>query len=407
MIKFPAIDTASDIAFCFVDNLYTVKEEWIKEIIKNISDYTISNVNNKGFDLYQGLDEDLLLRSVSDLNYKHAVVFSTGTEFINGSSFFEEVKDIVKQDYFIIGHILDRDDAYYELHHQCYIVNLEYYKKFNKPTIGQQCLGQKHKQWVPWRSRENYHDSYTPLWVSTGDDTKIYNHKCHGWNILSIGFENEAPILVFNDKIRNNKKHHYPESTIDFYNNLSWLYYRQNFCLTEFIHTSNTEKVNFPPRQRYDQIITPASGLWFIPFLKNKTGKVIMYDYNQKSLEYWKENIPKEFDTQFVLCDLYNGINFFDKIDTNALTLFNISNIFNYEGTMSFYNLKYRLHKENQILDQIQEHLPNAEINFASRSTTGFHADNRYQYFSKINLIKRININELKKPTWHINSDWI
>lgn len=407
MIKFPAIETASNIAFCFVDNLHNVKEDWVKEIIKNVSDFTISNVNNKGFDLYQGFDEDSLLNEVAKLNYDHAVVFTTGTEFINGSSFFDQVRSLVEQDYFVAGHILDRGDAYYELHHQCYVINLKYYKKLEMPIIGKQQLGSKHSQEIPWRSRENWHDDYTPKTISGGDQIREYNHKCHGWNILKQAFDQDFPVLVFDENIRNNKKHYYPESSEDFYKNLSWLYYRQNFCLTEFVHTANTEKVNFPPRQRYDQIITPASGLWFMPFLKNKTGKVIMYDYNQKSLDYWKENMPKDISCEFVLCDLYSGINFFEKIDKQALTLFNLSNIFNYEGTVAFYNLKYRNYKENQILDQIENNLPNAEINFTSRASTGFHFNNHYQYFSKVNLIKRVNLTELKKPTWHINSDWI
>jgi hypothetical protein len=406
MIKFPAIEKSCDIAFCLVDNLHSVKEDWIKEITKNISDFTISNVNNKGFDLFQGLDEDLLLKTVAELKYSHAVVFSTGTEFINGDSFFKEIRAVVEKDYFVIGHVLDRKDAYYELHHQCYVINLNYYRKFKFPKIGKQELGARHTQEVPWRSYENWHDDYTPKTISGGDQIKEYYHKCHGWHILKTAFDKDLPVLVFDENVRVNKKHHYPESSIDFYKNLSWIHYRQNFCLTEFIHTSNTETVNLPPRQRYDQIVTPASGLWFLPFLKSNTGKVIMYDYNQQALDYWKNNIPKDINVEFVLCDLYNGINFFDKIDTELLTLINLSNIFNYEGTIALYNLKYRNYKENLILDEIQQHLPNADVNFTSRATTGFHANHYYQLFNKVNLIKRIDIKDLVKPTWHINPDW-
>jgi len=132
-----------------------------------------------------------------------------------------------------------------------------------------------------------------------------------------------------------------------------------------------------------------------------------MYDYNQQALNYWKNNIPDGINVEFVLCDLYNGINFFDKIDPKLLTLINLSNIFNYEGTVALYNLKYRNYKENLTLDEIEKHLPNADVNFTSRATTGFHANHYNQLFSRISLIKRINITELIKPTWHINSDWI
>ena len=145
---------SKSIVFCFVDNTHIYSSTWTKELIKNQSDLSITNITSKGYSVVQGQDEDALLKYIAG-EYEYAVVFTTGTEFINGSSFFDELNNIIKTDFFIAGHVLDRGDAYYELHHQCYIINLRYYKKFNQPSIGQQCLGQHHTQSVPCRSLEN------------------------------------------------------------------------------------------------------------------------------------------------------------------------------------------------------------------------------------------------------------
>jgi hypothetical protein len=347
----------TDIAFCFVDNTRKY-ESGIREFMKNQADGTLANVYNKGWTVYQWIDEDALLRHASAKGHKWAVVFSTGTEFINGSAFFDAILELCKADFFIAGHILDRKDAYYELHHQCYMINLEIYKELGCPEVGQQVLGATHTQYKPDRSVANIHDDYTPVVVACGFTKKEYNHKCHGWNILSLAFDIDAGVKVFNETIRNSKRHFYPESPTDFYKNLSWAYHRLNYCQDTFVHTSNTETVHLPVKQ-YKQVVTPASGVWFTEYLA-PNASVIMYDYNQASLDYWKAKFP---EYTFVQCDLLGESNLVDYIDTSiADTLINISNIFNYEGTVFFYSLAYRNYKETLLVNNIRNLIPTAEI---------------------------------------------
>jgi hypothetical protein len=353
----------TDIAFCFVDNIRTYQSD-IREFMKNQADGTLANIYNKGWTVYQWIDEDALLRHASDNGHKWAVVFSTGTEFINGTAFFDAILELTKQEFFVAGHVLDRKDAYYELHHQCYVVNLEKYKEYGYPEVGQQELGAVHTQEMPMRSEQNFHDDYTPVVVVCGFDKKQYNHKCHGWNILSKAFEIDQ-VQVFGQDIRNNKRHFYPESPSDFYKQLSWAYHRVNYCQTEFVHTSNTETIHLPIKQ-YDQLVTPASGVWYGSYLTDNA-TVIIYDYNQKSLDYWKEHVPaiQNVNYQFVLCDLLGQDNLADYIQPTANTLVNLSNIFNYEGTHFFYSLKYRKYKEAELLTAIENVCPTAEIYFS------------------------------------------
>ena len=354
----------TDIAFCFVDNTRSY-QSGIREFMKNQADGTLANVYAKKWTVYQWIDEDALLRHACNKGHKWAVVFSTGTEFINGAAFFDAVQSMIKKDFFIAGHVLDRSDAYYELHHQCYLINLEKYKELGWPVVGEQELGSKHVQYIPERSNDNIHDDYTPLTVNYGNYTREeYQHKCHGWNILSIAFDNKETVLIFDETVRSNKKHFYPESPKDFYKNLSWAYYRLNYCHTTFVHTSNTEIIELPVRQ-YKQIVTPASGVWFTDYLA-PGANVIMYDYNKASLDYWQGQRP---EYKFVQCDLLGESNLLDYIDTSIPdTFINLSNIFNYEGTVFFHSLAYRKYKETELVNRIKSILPSATINFSMQS---------------------------------------
>jgi hypothetical protein len=93
-----------------------------------------------------------------------------------------------------------------------------------------------------------------------------------------------------------------------------------------------------------------------------------MYDYNQVSLDYWKEHAPviKNVRYKFVLCDLLGDNNLSDYIDPVDDTLVHLSNIFNYEATTFFYSLDYRKYKEQELLASLPS---NAEVYFNLRAS--------------------------------------
>jgi hypothetical protein len=332
---------------------------------------------------------------VSESKYEYAVVFSTGTEFINGSHFFNEIERLVNTDFYIYGHILDRGEAYYELHHQCYLINLKRYKELGCPEIGQSILGDKHQQKMPERSMENIHDTYTPIWIKSGNNNNTYYHKMHGWNIISKILNAGGIINSFDDNIRNNKKHYYPEVQSQFLKHISWAYSRYNYCANEFVHTASTENTT-PPDIEYEQIITPASGAWFVNYIKkDRPVTVVYYDYNQQSLDYWKKNAPiiENVTYKFVKIDLLGVNNPAELIlNVNKKTLINFSNIFCYEGTAMFCSLEYRLQKQREIVALIPK---DWTIIYSMFSTHGFTNDT-----------KSDKLIELIKPTWHVGGDW-
>lgn len=384
------------IVFCCIDNTHRYASTWSRELIKNLSDYNISNIKSKGYDILQSQSEDTVLNYATDLNYKYALVFSTGTEFINGLDFFNEIEKLIQTDFYIYGHILDRGEAYYELHSQCYLINLSKFNDLGRPAIGQPVLGSEHRQLTPSRSLENIHDDYTPLWVAASTYDKIYKHKLHGWNIISKVLLTGGMIRAFNNQVRNNKKHYYPENQKEFLSHLSWAYSRYNYCSTEFVHTGNTDTFDHVG-YNYEQIITPASGDWFINHIsKDKPVNVIYYDYNQKSLDYWQRHAPKLTNVtyEFLKIDLlgqYNIPEFFNR--TNKKTLINLSNIFCYEATAMFHSLEYRFSKEKEIRSAIP---PDWTV------LTSLHS-----YYGFTNYSNDVTIDMLPKPSWHAGGDWI
>lgn len=405
IVKYIPPNFNETVAFCFIDNTHTYQSDWIRELIKNQADYTISNLYDRKFTVLQCMDEDVALRGAVSRGFKHAVVFSTGTEFINGDNFFNELQNLVNADYFVAGHILDRDDAYYELHAQCYVVNLSRYQQLGSPKLGKQELGVTHTQTEPNRSDDNYHDYYTPKSVNRGWGERTYKHKCHGWNLLSVALAHDEPIIVFNENIRNNKKHYYPESKPDFVKASDWIYYRQQVCAQEFVHTASTENAPIAPDVKIQQVLTPASGTWFTNFIDTDNPvRVIFYDYNLRSLDYWREHAPKldNVTYEFIHWDLLSQ-ELPVELDPTLPTLVNLSNIFCYEGTTFFAPLHHRVNKENMLIEKIRDTVPNAYVYFSTRAATGF---TDLKLIAQASDMEVTDITTLRKPTWHTNLDW-
>lgn len=356
------------IVFCIVDDISTYANNEIKNTIKNIADYTVSNLICKGYDVKVGKNEDSLLREVAN-KYQYAVVMSPGTEYINGFAFFEALEKLIKQDFFVAGHVLDRTmhDAYYELHHQCYVINMQHYKLLGNPIIGFFEKDSPHRQFKPARSKSNWHDDYTPRVVAPGIQEEHYKHKCHGWNLLKLAFENNLPVIVFDEDIRNNKKHYYPESPKDFNECKKYIEYKLDYCENQFVHTDNTEWT-MGITEKFEQVIIPASGLLYLDNID--TGKVIFYDYNQRALDYWAKNIKRNnhISYKFVKTNLLEDIDLVKHIDSNLKTLVNLSNIFSYEGTAAKYSLKHRIQAQERLIGALNEKIKNVFVTFTHQA---------------------------------------
>lgn len=357
------------ITFCIADDIDSYANDEIKTTIKNICDFTISNLYTKGYTVIVGKNEDDLIKQVAT---EYAVVMSPGTEYINGFAFFEALEDLIKQDFFIAGHVLDRTmhNAYYELHHQCYVINMQHYKMLGEPNIGVFEKDSPHTQFKPARSKANWHDDYTPTVVAPGMQKQDYKHKCHGWNLLRLAFENNLPVIVFDEDIRHNKKHYYPESEQDYYKEAEYIKRKLDYCANEFVHTENTEWTT-GITERYEQLVLPASGTLYLNLIDH--GRVIFYDYSQRALDYWKEHCSRNDNIEytFVLTNLLEEDSIVNYINPKLKTLINLSNIFCYEGTAAKYSLQHRMLAEENLISKLRKEIENIDINITLSAKTG------------------------------------
>jgi len=438
MVKFDTPAGSPDIVFIFLDRISRCQNAWSAELMKNLSDFVISNINEKGFNVIQGIDEDLLLKEAAK-TYKHAVVLSTGTEFINGDEFFNELEKFVYTEYyFLMGHIPDRKDGYYELHDQCYMIDLRIYNQLGQPFVGEPAYYSKHDQIEPLRSELNIHDDYTPTWVAKGHTVKTYEHKWHGWNILSKAFETSHAVKVFPKEFRDNKINYYPNYEPAFLKSSSYLYGKNQVAAQTLFYPYNTE--TFEPvefKGPIRQLIIQASGLQFVEYLKtygyDKNTVVRFVDYNllalecmlqitslwtpqRDYLEFVNEYIdsrrgfltscadnwttltgsPQEVDLDTWI-DIVRNVRFefhhqdlvLNKsldvstwVDNVPGTIVHLSHIFNYDPVAPFYPLKHRIYSERLLKEKLKAHVPDATI------------------------IMLGSVEPTARPTWHMNGDW-
>lgn len=438
MVKFDTPAGSPDIVFIFLDRISRCQNAWSAELMKNLSDFVISNINEKGFNVIQGIDEDLLLKEAAK-TYRHAVVLSTGTEFINGDEFFNEVtKFCYTEYYFLMGHIPDRDDGYYELHDQCYFINLTIYNQLGQPSVGEPAYYSAHTQIEPLRSEQNIHDDYTPTWVMKGHTEKQYKHKWHGWNILSVAFSCTHPVIVFPEQFRNNKLNYYPNYEPAFLKASTYLYGKNQVAAQTLFYPHNTEDiVNVKFEGPIRQLVTQASGLNWIEYLSkysyNSDTVVRFVDYNLFALEcmhtitqHWDGEHYMDFvrghinsrygfvkssqrnswitltgTEQTVDTNLWNDIRNTVKfefahedlvlnktldvstwVDNVPGTIIHLSHIFNYDPVAPFYPLKHRIYSERLLKEKLKAHVPDATI------------------------IMLGSVEPTARPTWHMNGDW-
>jgi hypothetical protein len=438
MVKFNTPAGSEDIVYIFLDRIHTCQTLWTAELMKNLSDFVLSKIIDSGFNVIQGLDEDAMLREAAK-DYTHAVVLSTGTEFINGDEFFHEVECLVysNKEFFLMGHLPDRDDGYFELHEQCYIIDLIKYKELDYPVVGKFAYYSQHFQIQPIRSVDNVHDDYTPTWVKPGHMLKEYKHKWHGWNIISVALAAGESIEVFPAEFRNNKVYYYPNYEPSFVPKSTYLYGKNQVAAQTMFYPHNTEEiVNVEFSGPVRQLVIQASGLNWIDYLitygYTKDTVVRFVDYNLFALECMKEITDKWDGTNYStfiknytnqrakflgkegsnwLADggrlydpdvpewsiiqetvkfefrhedlvLNKGLDVSTWVDNVPGTIVHLSHIFNYDPVAPFYPLKHRIYSERLLKEKLKAHAPDATI------------------------IMLGSVEPKATPTWHMNGDW-
>ena len=304
MIKFNQVKSQRKL-LCLIDNRDLYQSGWATGIAINITDFTLHRFMAKGYDVYIGKDENELLAEASkDEFYSHAVVVAMGMSLGLSDRLFPAIDTLCEKDFFIAGHILHRNEqsyyknAYYELHHQFYIVKLNEYRDLGCPVIGQPD-NIKHTQVEPIRSQEClYNDHEVAAWIKPGTQEREYDMKLHGWNIISTALANNKTVIDLGPEIRENKKYFYYEFDHVFLRMAGDLYLNQFFC-NNFYASWNSDqfKDTIPFEGPVEQYITVGIGVYWVIYLERlgttADTKVVFTDINYNTLQFMKAMVEE------------------------------------------------------------------------------------------------------------------
>jgi hypothetical protein len=296
------------------DDRETIKNKNLGDKYKDLTEFFIRHMKyGIGREYLSDTSINAVLNKALEKKYDYCVIMSVG-HFINNPIFFDYIESWMnKIDFFVTGHIIDRETNnsqkdsmghYWGLHKQCMIVNLKYYEEFGKPHWGDKFKSEETIELVKAkRSKNDIHDDYTPLFLLPTKETKVCTPYVDGWNFINKSLENGLSVFNFHPKIRTTKGYSYPNKNIDeLKDQLLWI----NSILshaTNCVFLWNTEtykdiKDNEGPKIKKLYSVAAA----FKPnFFLNKFGfyedtEIVYYDYSKQALAFKK-----------LLLDLWDG----------------------------------------------------------------------------------------------------
>ena len=449
---------AKSILICIHDILNDCQSDWSREIAKNLSDYMVNRFLKYGYDVCIGTDENELLSHGLD-QYSHAVVIASGTSPKLSDRLIGAIEAKCNEDFYLAGHVLDRKEKYFELHHQFYIVNLKTHVELGCPIIGDS----SDNTYTLTKPISDTNDDYIAQVLSTGTEECTYYGVMHGWNILSKALEHNKTIIDLGNDIRNNKKYFYYEYDHVFLKESTSLYYNQYF-FNNFVVPFNSDRIseNLVFEGPIEQYITLGTGInwvenlhkvgftestvvyftdinplvlqfmqsmvkeWdgedYVDFYMSKNFIIpnnMAYDYNsymEQTRNQWvtfrannpdwltKWNNIRTLAFKFISIDYMSEYNF-DWFDSNKKTIFNASDMFDHVPVVFQQSMKYRIAAENRFITRLQEKDPNIHLLWTSRACTELMNTSDSPKFQPISEVNVVDIEQIVRPYWH-KDDW-
>lgn len=224
--------------------------------------------------------------------HDHCFVVYPGTTFRVLKYTFEKYLDEKPADQVLCGHVLDRDNRYYELHPQLFYISANWWDSTGREPFDKGGHFTKEVN-VPIRSEETHHGHYTPLWIKPGTEKKEFDEFCWGWNIINKALEDKLDVGIWDKEVRRYKKHCYPEDLDSYARELGSL-------TSDYRHYPfNTETFDSSIMVHYERdregkslenavVCAPASGLLAMEYARRfnlkKGGKLIVFDASTHGL---------------------------------------------------------------------------------------------------------------------------
>ncbi len=222
--------------------------------------------------------------------YTHAMIVTVGMTFsmtafkTSIESFYDFAKETTK---WCKGHIIAKPDKPAYLHHQHVEINLDVWRELKKPFI--------FEKWKNYeKSDKNYHDDYTPHWITPENIPTVFNFDDNDRRVKSFSYnniQNRTKIQNRNWKIlKNRKKGYYDELDDDNYFKTTCDRLKSTFYVENTMSLGSISE-NLPD-EKFDIIFSPTAGYVTEVLIEklNFNGEIVFYDYTQNNVTI-KENI--------------------------------------------------------------------------------------------------------------------
>lgn len=288
------------------------------------------------------------------------------------------------------AHIIAKPGYAAYLHHQHIELNVDMWKTLGCPDI--------YERWEDFtRSSANFHDDYTPPWISPEGLPMIHNfsESDRVFKAFAYHMDNREKIQKENwENIQANREGWRNRVTVDD------PYFRilMTRMMTEVFYAENTEYHKKLPKENFNLIITPAAGYSGEAFADQLDfdGDIVFYDYSPENLiikkrivdmnmsinevkRYFKhtrirytdsrlkdraesfpevkEAIADKYDIEYWNMDLINmNYNRLLKKVKQKRVFFDFSNIFGYHVSHAIYTLDYLIRTYDHIESFLKEH---------------------------------------------------
>jgi hypothetical protein len=292
------------LGFINLDDAENIDDPLTKYNVQCHTENTINNLHNRRID-FIGFHKqpDDVIKSAHTMGYKVIIVSDVGT-FINSQPLINILKSI-DQGYALVGHLLDKDSKYYQIHNQFFVLDLEAWESAGMPSWADRETDVLQNV---ERSADSFHDGYTPTEIRKGKGKREYIHPANGSKIISGLLSKDFKIRPFDSNERHNKYF--------LYHNDEWKanlrirdYFEQNFFpMRGYFYTVETEKT---PTFEIDDDISVYTGIAasLHPFKMMK----------HFGLSNLREMIL--FDISYSAVRFYESLELWDGVDYNSMIM--------------------------------------------------------------------------------------
>jgi hypothetical protein len=213
--------------------------------------------------------------------YTHAMIVSAGMVFnmVCPTTAIQRFYSWTKTDEFCKGHIIAKPNEKAFIHHQHIELNLNKWRELSKPNIRQ--------KWNTFiRADDNFHDDYTPSWMTPHGLPTVTNFSVEERRNKSWAYGHMAERRKMQNKnweLISSKKMGWRDE-ID----MSDPYFQILFTrMNEVFYAENTESLGKLSDKPFDLIMTPTAGYSGEVFAEKLDfdGEIVFYDYCSENIE--------------------------------------------------------------------------------------------------------------------------